>query len=322
MIETDAVTKDYRTHYRAPGLLASVGSALRRRHETLRALDDVSLAIQEGEVVSLVGANGAGKSTLLKILSGLIVPTEGRVSVLGFDPSRRERAYLKQIAFVMGQRSQMLWDLPVVETLLLNRILYEVPRKRFEQTLDELVEIFDLGRLVHKQVRKLSLGERMKCEIVASLVYRPRILFLDEPTLGLDVNAQAAIHSVLHSYNERFGSIVILASHSTADLRALAPRLLVLEAGRLRFDGPFDRFIADAVPYKLLRLTLRDPADVSQLRSFGDVEAHDAGSAVIRVRREDSPAAAAAALARLPVSDVSIEEPSLESIMGRLLRTT
>ncbi|MGE5048319.1 MAG: ABC transporter ATP-binding protein, partial [Deltaproteobacteria bacterium] len=210
MIEVERLRKWYRVHRRPPGLRAALRSLFHRPYENVKAVEEVSFSIAAGERVGFLGPNGAGKTTTLKVLSGLLHPTEGRVSVAGFVPQRRERAFLQQITLVMGQKQQLLWDLPPSETFLLNRAIYDIPRKQYDATVAELTELLDLGPLLGKPTRQLSLGERMKCELAVALLHRPRVLFLDEPTIGLDVSMQATVRGFVRAYNERFGAAVLL----------------------------------------------------------------------------------------------------------------
>ncbi|HTN53976.1 MAG TPA: ATP-binding cassette domain-containing protein, partial [Anaeromyxobacter sp.] len=213
MIQVSALSKHYRVHRRPPGLGAALRSLFRRQYDTVRAVDGIAFSVGEGERVGFLGPNGAGKTTTLKMLSGLLHPTAGEIEVAGHVPRRRAADFLKAITLVMGQKQQLLWDLPPADTFELNRAIYEIPRPRFQETVRELTELLELGELVQKPTRQLSLGERMKCELAAALLHRPRVLFLDEPTIGLDVAMQATVRSFVKAYNERFGATVLLTSH-------------------------------------------------------------------------------------------------------------
>ena len=213
VIDVRGLSKHYQVHRRPPGLAAALRSVFRRRYDTVRAVDGIDFSVGEGARVGFLGPNGAGKTTTLKMLSGLLHPTAGEVKVAGHVPRRREADFLKAITLVMGQKQQLIWDLPPAETFAMNRAIYEIPRARFEETLEELVRLLELGDLVNKPTRQLSLGERMKCELAAALLHRPRVLFLDEPTIGLDVSMQATVRGFVRSYNERFGATVLLTSH-------------------------------------------------------------------------------------------------------------
>ena len=317
-IHLDHLSKYYQVHHKTAGVQGSLRNLLRREYETVKAVDGISFDIAQGEVVGFLGPNGAGKTTTLKCLAGLLHPTAGAATVLGFVPHRRERAFLSQITLLMGQRNQLFWDLPAMETFLVNRAMYSVPERAFRETLDELVALLGLEPLLTKQVRKLSLGERMKCEIAAALLHRPQVLFLDEPTLGLDVTAQAAIREFLHAYNRRQQVSVLLTSHYMADVTALARRVLVIDQGRLIYDGDLSALILRLAPYKLLRLTFNRPVDACDLAGLGAVEATDGLEVTLQVPRAESTAIAARALAGLPVSDIAIEEPPVEKIIAEV----
>ena len=314
-IHVDQLAKYYQVHHKAPGLVGSLRSLFRRTYETVKAVDGISFDIEQGKIVGFLGPNGAGKTTTLKCLSGLLYPTAGSATVLGFTPHQREKNFLRQITFVMGQRNQLLWDLPAMETFLVNQAIYHVPEREFRQTLDELVALLHLAPLLTKQVRKLSLGERMKCELAASLLHRPKVLFLDEPTLGLDVTAQQSIREFILAYNQHHNATVLLTSHYMADVTALAKRILMIEGGKLIYDGDLQGLVERTAPYKLLRLTLEKPVDGMDLGTFGEVESTDGLKVTLRVPRGATKDAAARALVQLPVADVTVEEPPVEEII-------
>ena len=319
-LRRDVLVKYYRVHHKEAGLRGSLRSLFRRQYETVKAVDGISFDIERGEIVGFLGPNGAGKTTTLKCLSGLLYPTDGSVTVLGFTPHKRKNAYLKQFTLVMGQRNQLLWDLPAMETFLVNQAIYGVPERQFRETLDELVALLDLEPLLTKQVRKLSLGERMRCELAASLLHRPQVLFLDEPTLGLDVTAQVAIRDFIHAYNQQYSATVLLTSHYMADVTALASRILVIERGKLMYDGDLHALVEQTAPYKLLRLTLERPVDAADLTTLGEIESAEGLKVSLRVPRSGTRDAASQALARLPVADVTIEEPPVEEIIREVFR--
>jgi ABC-2 type transport system ATP-binding protein len=280
-----------------------------------RVLRDVSFGIAEGEVVGFLGPNGAGKTTTLKCLTGLLHPTSGSVRVLGQAPHDRRRDFLERITLVMGQRNSLFWDLPAADAFAVNRAIYRIPAAQYRETLDELVALLGLEPLLGRQVRTLSLGERMRCEIAGSLLHRPQVLFLDEPTLGLDVNGQAAIREFLQAYNARHGATVLLTSHYMADVTALAKRVLVIDHGRLRFDGDLAALLETHAPYRLLQVTLGGPASAGELARYGEVEGVDGAKATLRVPRGETAAVAARLLAELAVADVSIADPPVEEVV-------
>ena len=319
-ISVHQLTKSYRVHHKEAGLRGSLHNLFARRYETVDAVKQVSFEVAQGEIVGFLGPNGAGKTTTLKCLAGLLHPNAGSAEVLGFTPHRRERAFLKQITLVMGQRNQLLWDLPALETFLVNQAIYGVPERIFRSALDELVALLELEPLLTKQVRKLSLGERMKCELAASLLHRPRVLFLDEPTLGLDVTAQAAIREFLRAYNQQHGVTILLTSHYMADVTALARRVLVIDHGELHYDGDLRALVEQTAPYKLLRLTLQQPVDQARLELLGEVQSINGPEVTLRVPRGATKQVAAEVLARLPADDVMIEEPPIEDIIRAVFK--
>src|SRR5438477_2232399 len=259
MIEVERLRKSYFVHRREPGLRAALRSLVHRPREEVKAVDDISFRVGAGERVGFLGPNGAGKTTTLKVLSGLLHPTSGQVSVAGHTPQDRAREFLQQITLVMGQKQQLLWDLPPSETFLLNRAIYDIPRPQYQETVSELTALLDLGPLLGKPTRQLSLGERMKCELAVALLHRPRVLFLDEPTIGLDVSMQATVRSFVRAYNERFSATVLLTSHYMDDVAALCPRVVVIDKGRLRYDGSLAALVNEIRPEKRIVLRLGQP---------------------------------------------------------------
>jgi ABC-2 type transport system ATP-binding protein len=245
VITVDGLTKTFRVHRREPGLGSSLRSLVKRSYVSSDAVSNVSFSIEAGEVVGFLGPNGAGKTTTLKCLSGLLHADRGSVRVLGFEPFQRRTEFLKQITLVLGQRTSLLWDLPASDAFAVNKAIYRIPESEYRSALDELVDLLGLEPLLTKQVRALSLGERMRCELAGALLHRPRVLFLDEPTLGLDVNGQVAIRNFLARYNEAFGATVLLTSHYMGDMTALAKRVLVIDKGALRFDGDLNKLVED-----------------------------------------------------------------------------
>ncbi len=318
MIEVDRLRKWYRVHRRPPGLRAALRSLFRRPYEEVKAVEDITFSIRAGERVGFLGPNGAGKTTTLKVLSGLLHPTEGRVSVAGFTPQRRERGFLQQITLVMGQKQQLLWDLPPSETFLLNRAIYDIPRAQYEATVAELTELLDLRELLGKPTRQLSLGERMKCELAVALLHRPRVLFLDEPTIGLDVSMQATVRGFVRAYNERFGATVLLTSHYMEDVAALCPRVMVIDKGRMIYDGGLAELVRRVRPDKRVRLRLSKPVERRDLELLGTVVEHGDAEATVQVSPEALQSAVTRALSSLPLTDLTIEDPPLEEVMRDL----
>jgi ABC-2 type transport system ATP-binding protein len=320
VVEVTDLSKTYRVHKRAPGVFAALRSVFHRPTESVNAVQCLSFTIGEGERVGFLGPNGAGKTTTLKILAGLLHPTAGRVSVAGFVPHRRDPAFLKQITLVMGQKQQLLWDLPPSETYAMNRALYEVPRAQADETIRELVAVLEIGDLVNKPTRQLSLGERMKCELVAALLHRPRVLFLDEPTIGLDVSMQAKMRAFIRHYNERFRAAVLLTSHYMDDVTALCPRVIVIDHGKLIYDGDLKALVRRVRPDKRLTLRLSAPVDLAVLEKIATVVSYEGGQAVLSVSPEKLNATVQNALATLPVADLAVEDPPLEEVMREMFK--
>jgi ABC-2 type transport system ATP-binding protein len=314
--------KHYRVHERAPGIGSAVRSLFRREYREVRAVDGVSIEVAAGERVGFLGPNGAGKTTTLKVLSGLLHPTSGEVTVDGHLPRRREEAFLRKIMLVMGQKQQLLWDLPPAETLELNRAVYGVPRAQFRQTVAELTELLELEDLLRRPTRQLSLGERMKCELAAALVHRPSVLFLDEPTIGLDVQMQSAIRDFVKRYNERFGATILLTTHYMDDVAALCPRVVVIDVGRVSYDGRLDDLVRRVRPEKRLVLRLRAPVARADLERAGKVVSHDDAQAVLQIPQSEAARVVPAVLASLPVADLTLENAPLEEVMSELFART
>ena len=307
------LSKTFSVPEREAGLRAAVRSLFHRKTRAVRAVDAISFEIGPGEVVGFVGPNGAGKTTTLKMLSGLLYPTSGQASVLGFLPSRREKDFLRGITLVMGNRNQLQWDLPALDSFELNRAIYRLRRDDFVAMRDELIDLLEIDDLVRKPVRNLSLGERMKVEIVGSLLHRPRVLFLDEPTIGLDVTMQKRIRSFIAEYNQRHGATVLLTSHYMADVVALCRRVIVIHHGRVLFDGDLsalsDRFAA----YKTIDVALADGS--GPLDSYGEVLERDGDRVKLRVPKAEAARIAARLLGEQHVADLTIEEPPIEDVI-------
>jgi ABC-2 type transport system ATP-binding protein len=312
MIAVKDLRKTYRVPQRDPGLVGALRSIWRREHKEVRAVEGVTFEIAAGERVGFLGPNGAGKTTTLKMLAGLLRPTSGEVSVNGFEPQRRVAAFLEQITLVMGQKQQLLWDLPPRDTFALNRALYQIPDAQFRETLGELTTMLSLGELVDRPTRNLSLGERMKCELAAALLHRPKVLFLDEPTIGLDVVMQLQVRHFIAQWNERFGSTVLLTSHYMDDVQALCPRVIVIAAGALRFDGRLTDLVAQVKPRR--RVVVRPPAGFTA--AFPPPFALEGEAWVADVAPTDVGAAVQQGFAHCPGMDLRVEEPPLEQVFA------
>ncbi|HVZ86938.1 MAG TPA: ATP-binding cassette domain-containing protein [Polyangia bacterium] len=322
MIDVRNLSKSYRVHKRAPGLGAALRSVLRRRYELVKAVEDLSFQIAPGERVGFLGPNGAGKTTTLKVLAGLLHPTSGTVRVGSYVPHTRDPRFLQLITLVMGQKQQLLWDLPPAETYALNRAIYDVPRAQAQETVRTLVELLEIGDLINKPTRQLSLGERMKCELVAALLHRPRVLFLDEPTIGLDVSMQAKMRDFVRDYNQRFGAAVLLTSHYMDDVVALCPRVVVIDRGHLIYDGDLRELARRVRPDKRLTLRLSRVVERADLEKLAPVVSIAAAQAVLSVSHERLQAVVRDALATLPIVDLTIEDAPLEEVMRELFGTS
>jgi ABC-2 type transport system ATP-binding protein len=288
-------------------------SLVRRTWREVRAVDGISFEVGAGEIVGFLGPNGAGKTTTLKMLSGLLYPTSGRGLVLGHVPSKRERDYLRRMTLVMGNRNQLQWDLPALDSFELNRAIYRLPREDFRTTRDELIELLDIGDLVRKPVRNLSLGERMKVEIVGALLHRPQVLFLDEPTIGLDVTMQKRIRTFVAEYNKRHGATVLLTSHYMADVEALCKRVIVVHHGRILFDGQLASLADEFAAYKTIGVVLENGG--APLDAYGEVVHHEGDRISLRVPKAETSRVAARLLADHDVLDLTIEEPPIEDVI-------
>ncbi|HEY4015968.1 MAG TPA: ATP-binding cassette domain-containing protein [Polyangiaceae bacterium] len=318
MIRVRDLRKHYRVHERAPGVASAMRSFFHRRYKEIAAVDGVDFDIGAGERVGFLGPNGAGKTTTLKVLSGLLHPTGGEVRVDGHEPRKREDAFLKKIMLVLGQKQQLLWDLPPSETFELNRAIYDVPRPQFEATVRELTELLEIKELVKRPARTLSLGERMKCELCSSLIHRPKVLFLDEPTIGLDVSMQATVRDFVKRYNERYGATLVLTSHYMEDVAQLCPRVIVIDKGKLVYDGTLDDLVTRIRPDRRVILRFSRPVDAADLVGLGRVVRHGGVQTVLDVHKDEVNGVVARALAQLPVSDLTVESPPLEEVMGEL----
>ncbi|HXF61288.1 MAG TPA: ATP-binding cassette domain-containing protein [Caldilineaceae bacterium] len=308
--------KTFTVPIREAGLFAALRGLVARKQREVHAVDDISFHVQPGEVVGFLGPNGAGKTTTLKMLAGLLHPTSGTVRVLGAIPWERRPDFLRQITLVMGNRNQLQWDIPAIDSFELNRAIYRIPRPLFQTTLDELVELLDLADLLYKPVRNLSLGERMKCEIAGALLHRPRVLFLDEPTLGLDVTMQRRIRTFIREYNQLHGSTVLLTSHYMADVEALCRRVVVIHHGKLLFDGDLANLVTRFSPHKTIAVQFEQASP--DLSGYAEVIECNGLSVKLRVLKAETPTVTARLLADLPVSDLTVEDPPIEEVIEQV----
>ncbi len=315
-IQVINLRKTYSVPEREAGLKAAVRSLVRRKMREVKAVDTITVDVAPGEVVGFLGPNGAGKTTTLKMLAGLLYPTGGEVRVLGHVPSRREKTFLRQITLVMGQRNQLVWDIPALDSFELNRAVYGIPEADFRRTRDEFIELLEMKELVNKPVRNLSLGERMKVEIAAALLHRPQVLFLDEPTIGLDVTMQKRIRTFVGEYNRRYGATVLLTSHYMADVVALCKRVIVIHHGRILFDGDLSGLVETFSAHKTIAITLDDNS--VDLSAYGEVAAREADRIILRVPKADTSRVTARLLADLSVADLTVEDPPIEDVIERV----
>jgi ABC-2 type transport system ATP-binding protein len=308
--------KTYRVTEREPGLRAALASLVHRRKSEVRAVDGITFDLAPGEIVGFLGPNGAGKTTTLKMLSGLLHPTSGELSVLGYVPWKRDRAFLRRITLVMGQRNQLIWDIPAADSFELNRAIYRIPPADYRRTLDELVALLELEPLLRKPVRNLSLGERMKCEIAAALLHSPAVVFLDEPTIGLDVTMQRRIRTFIAEYRRRHGATVLLTSHYMADVEALCKRVIVIHHGQLLFDGELAALVQKFTADKTIVVQLKDCA--ADMGAYGEVLSCQDGRTTLRVPKADTARVTGRILAELPVVDLTVEDPPIEEVIERV----
>lgn len=314
-ITVSNLRKYYQVHQKELGLAGSIRSLFARKYYDAKAVDDISFEIEEGELVGFIGPNGAGKTTTLKCLSGLLYPTGGKVEVLGFTPFERKNAFLRQIALIMGQKNQLWWDLPAVESFILNKEIYEVPDRQFKETLEALSTLLDVKDVLNVQVRKLSLGQRMKCELIAALIHSPKVLFLDEPTIGLDVVMQQKLRDFIKEYNQRYKATILLTSHYMEDVKELCERVIIIDHGKILYDGKLEDIVKEYAKNKFLSVVFEEKVEREKLAKLGEIKEYDPPKVVISVPREKSNHVAAKLLEHFPVDDLNIEEPDIEDII-------
>jgi len=317
-IEVTNLTRRFTTHLKAPGLAGAVRGLFKREYQTKTAVEDLNFTIEPGEFVGFLGPNGAGKTTTLKMLSGVVHPTSGDIRVLGYQPWLRQREFQRRFSLVLGQKNQLWWDLPALDSFELNRDIYEIPERTFRAKLAELSELLDIEKLLRIPVRRLSLGERMKCELAASLLHAPEVLFLDEPTIGLDVISQVRIREFLREYNRETGLTVILTSHYMADIEALCRRVMVISGGQAVFDGPLTDLVGRFDADKRVVLTLRrdpTPGELEIAERLGHEVEAEGPRVSLSIEREQVPNRVAELLAALPVLDLAVEDVDIEHVI-------
>ncbi len=321
-IEVHRITKTYKVPEKDPGLVSSMMSLVNKKYRLVEAVRNISFSVEMGEMVGLIGPNGAGKTTTLKMLSGLLHPTKGEAHVLGYVPWKRESAFLSRISMVLGNKSQMLWDIPPLDTFFVLGEIYRIPTKSLQIILEELVDLLEMDDLLQKPVRNLSLGERMKCELVAGLLHQPDVMFLDEPTLGLDVSMQSRLRKFLAAYNQRNDVSVILTSHYMADVLALCPRVILIHHGELIYDGELQGLADKLAPFKLIKIALLNSKGDSYkdvvFPNEAEVLLQENGHVTLRVNRKDTPSVTAKLLNSLPIADLSVENPPIEAVIDQI----
>lgn len=322
IISVKNLSKTYEHSVREPGMLGALKGLFYRKKSKVEAVKNISFEINEGEFVGFIGPNGAGKTTTLKMLSGILTPAEGKIEVLGFCPQDRKPAFQKQFAIVMGQKNQLWWDLPAKDTFELNRVMYEIPRLAYEKNVEELSRMLSAENLLDIPVRKLSLGERMKCELIASLLHSPQVLFLDEPTIGLDVISQRNIRDFLRQYNKKSKATIILTSHYMEDIRRLCERVMIIDHGHLLYDGTYQNLTDQYADTKSIDMTFREAVSKERLEMFGKVQEYRPLQARLEVPRDRVTKITTDLLRDLPIEDISIHEESMEEIVSEIFQNS
>ncbi|MEM9906455.1 MAG: ATP-binding cassette domain-containing protein [Cyanobacteria bacterium P01_D01_bin.44] len=321
MIDVNSLGKVYPVAVKEPGFKGTMAHFFRRQYRNVEAVKQVSFQIEPGEVVGFLGPNGAGKTTTLKMLTGLIHPSSGQVKVAGYTPFKREPRFLQKITLVMGQKQQLIWDLPTLDSLRINAAIYGLTPKQLRYRVDELADMLSLKDKLTQPVRKLSLGERMKAEMLAALLHRPQVLFLDEPTLGLDVNAQVAVREFLQEYNQRYQATVLLTSHYMADITALCDRVLLIHQGQLIYDGLLEGLLDRFAPYREVTVEFDCSLPLEKLSEYGELSTLEGCKAVFLVRRDQLTQTVSHLLADLAVKDLTVADPPVEAVIGRVFET-
>ncbi|MGK7953487.1 MAG: ATP-binding cassette domain-containing protein [Xenococcaceae cyanobacterium] len=321
IVLVENLSKTYPVAVKEPGIRGTLNHFFRRTYREVQAVKDVSFFIDTGEIVGFLGANGAGKTTTLKMLTGLIHPSAGKVTVAGYTPFRRQPQFLQKTSLVMGQKQQLLWDLPALDSLRINAAVYKIPDKIFQQRLEELTSMLSLEKKLTQPVRKLSLGERMKAELLAALLHHPQVLFLDEPTLGLDVNAQVAVREFLQEYNRKYNATILLTSHYMADITALCDRVMMIHQGQLIYDGGLEELLERFAPCREVKVELAQALPKEKLAQFGEIEAIDGQQVRFFVPREELTQTISRIISQLDILDLSVTEPPIEEVIGRLFQT-
>ena len=318
IISVSHLKKYYQVTQKEPGLSGSIKSLFNRKYRQVKAIDDIGFNIEEGELVGFIGPNGAGKTTTLKVLSGLLYPNSGEISVLGFTPFARKNDFLKNISLVMGQKNQLWWDLPPVDTFLLNKEIYEVSDSDYKTTLEEMTRILNIENILETPVRKLSLGQRMKCELVASLIHRPKVLFLDEPTIGLDVVMQKTLRDFIKEYNRKYQATILLTSHYMDDVKELCRRIIIIDKGQIIYDGSLAKISQKFATEKIITLILSEEVDLKTFAKYAEIKKVEFPKVILAVPRKSVSQVATKILQNYPIADLNIEEESIEDIIRKI----
>jgi ABC-2 type transport system ATP-binding protein len=315
MISVSHLKKSYRTPTKEEGAAGLLRNIFARTYKNIEAVKDISFEIPQGELVGFVGPNGAGKTTTMKMLAGILFPTSGTINVLGFTPFEKQHEYLRQISFIMGQKNQMLWELPASDTFRLNQTIYEVPEAEYKKTLGELTEMLDAQEIIDQPVKTLSLGQRMKVELISTLIHKPKVLFLDEPTIGLDVVAQKNIRDFIQQYQSFYKATILLTSHYMEDVRRLASRVIIIDHGALLYDGDIEKLIKKYARTKTVEIVVDDMPNTALLEKIGSVESIEYPKISFRVARKNVNELIAKISKEIPFIDITIEEEKIEDII-------
>lgn len=318
VIQVQSLKKYFQVYQKEPGFLGSIRSLFFRKYTPVKAVDGISFEISQGELVGFIGPNGAGKTTTLKVLSGLLFPTGGQIRILGFEPFKRQRQFQTSISLVMGQKNQLWWDLPPLDSFILNKEIYGISNDLFKKNVGELSEMLRVTDILKVPVRKLSLGQRMKCELIAALLHSPKILFLDEPTIGLDVVAQKNMRDFIKDYNAQFGATIILTSHYMSDVQKLCKRVIIIDEGKIVYDGLLEKIVNKFAPYKLIKIDFDREINPDSLKKFGSLEEYSTTSAQIKIKKSEVASLTNKLLSEFDVADLTIEEASIEDIIREI----
>lgn len=322
VIQVINLKKYYQVHQKEPGLLGSIKSLFHRKYFDVKAVDGISFGIGEGELVGFIGPNGAGKTTTLKVLSGLLYPTSGEVRVLDSEPFKRQREFQQNISLIMGQKNQLWWDLPPFESFILNKEIYEIDEDKFQENINKLSRMLEVEDILKIPVRKLSLGQRMKCELIAALLHSPKVLFLDEPTIGLDVIAQKNMRDFIKEYNKEFKATVILTSHYMADVKELCKRIIIINEGKIIYDGLLEKIVNKFAPYKVVKVDFENQVSKDKLEAFGRVEEYFGNRAQIQIKKNEVAEKSSKLLSDFKIADLTIEDPPIEGIIREIFSSS